>query len=108
MTPTCEDHQIAYLQGEEAARGHVGSCATCRSTVAELDDIRIALADAKFWVEPDEDLEDRVVAAVYPGDTQAVRFTLVSDGTREPRATKVGVVAFAGDTPLWGSDETGA
>lgn len=64
MSPSCDDQQIAYLEGARSAADHVRSCATCQEVVGELDDIRGALADPALWEEPDVNLENRVVAAV--------------------------------------------
>jgi len=61
---SCEDQQIAYLEGTEAAATHVHTCATCQVVVGDLDGIRDVLTDGASWMEPDPSLESRVVAAV--------------------------------------------
>src|SRR5580765_6902447 len=64
MSMSCDDQQVAYLEGDPSADAHVRSCASCQAVVAELDDVRDALADPAMWSEPDPSLENRVVAAV--------------------------------------------
>jgi hypothetical protein len=61
---SCDDQQIAYLEGDVSAADHVGSCPTCQEVAGELDAIREAMADPALWSEPSPDLEQRVVAAV--------------------------------------------
>ena len=64
MTTSCDDHQIAYLEGARPAEVHVRTCPNCQAVVAELDEIRDAMAQPAMWEEPDASLESRVVAAV--------------------------------------------
>jgi hypothetical protein len=71
MSTSCDDQQIAYLEGETEATAHVRSCATCQAVVSELDDIREAMADPAMWAEPDAGLERRVVAAVERAEIDA-------------------------------------
>jgi len=58
------DDQISYLAGDDGAP-------LTASERAEMDDLRAVLAHPAVWIEPDADLEERVVAAV--ADTGARR-----------------------------------
>jgi hypothetical protein len=51
------DDRIAYLSGDDGAP-------LTPAERAEIDELRAVLADPAVWVEPDADLEDRVVAAI--------------------------------------------
>jgi len=51
------DDQIAYLAGDD------GTSLTPAER-AEMDDLRAALSHPAAWIEPDADLEERVVAAI--------------------------------------------
>jgi hypothetical protein len=55
------DDQIAYLAGDD------GTSLTPAER-AEMDDLRAALANPAAWIEPDADLEERVVAAIADSD----------------------------------------
>jgi len=52
-----DDDRVAYLAGDDAAP-------LTAAERAEMDDLRGALADPAVWMEPDADLEERVVAAI--------------------------------------------
>jgi hypothetical protein len=51
------DDQISYLAGEDGA-------SLTPAERAEMDDLRAALAQPAVWIEPGDDLEERVVAAI--------------------------------------------
>ena len=51
------DDQIAYLAGDDGA-------SLTPAERAEMDDLRAALAHPAVWIEPDAELEERVVAAI--------------------------------------------
>ena len=51
------DDRIAYLAGDDGA-------SLTPAERAEMDDLRAALAHPAVWIEPDADLEERVVAAI--------------------------------------------
>jgi hypothetical protein len=70
VTTSCDDHQIAYLEGARPAEVHVRTCPNCQAVVAELDEIRDAMAQPAMWAEPDPSLESRVVAAVERADME--------------------------------------
>ena len=70
MTTSCDDHQIAYLEGARPSEVHVRTCPNCQAVVAELDEIRDAMAQPAMWAEPDPSLESRVVAAVERADME--------------------------------------
>jgi hypothetical protein len=52
-----DDDRISYLAGEPVGELDAGERAA-------LDEFRALLADPSLWVEPEADLEDRVVAAI--------------------------------------------
>ena len=68
---TCDEQQIAYLEGDDEAVAHVRSCATCQLVAADLDGILEALGDESAWADPDPSLEDRVVDAVTRAAAEA-------------------------------------
>jgi hypothetical protein len=51
------DDRISYLAGDDSAP-------LTPTERAEMDDLRAALAHPAVWIEPDADLEERVVAAI--------------------------------------------
>ena len=51
------DDRISYLAGDDSAP-------LTPTERAEMDDLRAALAHPAAWIEPDPDLEERVVAAI--------------------------------------------
>jgi hypothetical protein len=51
------DDQISYLAGDDGA-------SLTPAERAEMDELRAALAHPAVWIEPDGDLEERVVAAI--------------------------------------------
>jgi hypothetical protein len=59
-----DDDRIAYLQGEDA-----GSLTAAER--AELDQLRGQLGADATWIEPDPDLEDRIVTAVAQESARA-------------------------------------
>jgi anti-sigma-K factor RskA len=59
-----DDDRIAYLAGDDGAE-------LSPAERAELDELRAVLADPAVWVEPPEDLQERVVGAV--GNTASPR-----------------------------------
>jgi len=71
LSTSCDDQQIAYLEGARSAAAHVRSCATCQEVVSDLDEIRQSLTDPAMWAEPDPNLENRVVAAVERAEQEA-------------------------------------
>jgi hypothetical protein len=76
-----EDDRIAYLAGEEAA-------SLSASERAELEDLRGHLSAKATWVEPDADLENRIVAAVT-SEAGAERAT--RRAARSPFAARLGL-----------------
>jgi len=75
-----DDDQIAYLAGDDGAR-------LSPAERAEIDKLRDVLADPAVWVEPHEDLQERIVAAI--ADT-------ADTGTRRrSRAIRYGIMGSA-------------
>jgi Anti-sigma-K factor rskA len=68
------DDRIAYLAGDDSA-------SLTAAERAELDELRAVLTQGAVWVEPDEDLEEAVVAAIAG-----------SGSSRRSRAVRHGVV----------------
>jgi hypothetical protein len=68
------DDQIAYLAGDD------GTSLTPAER-AEMDALRATLAHPAAWIEPDEDLEERVVAAIADSGnrrrSRTIRYALV-------------------------------
>ena len=68
------DDQIAYLAGDDGA-------SLTPAERAEMDDLRAALAHPAVWIEPDAELEERVVAAIADdgprGRSRTIRYALV-------------------------------
>jgi hypothetical protein len=95
MSPTCEDQQAGYLEGDHEAEAHVRDCAICQVRLPELDGIRDVLADPASWDEPPAHLEDRVVAAVTGGPSQVVAAPISLTERRQRRAL------LAARVPVW-------
>jgi hypothetical protein len=72
VTTSCDEHQIAYLEGARPSEVHVRTCPNCQAVVADLDEIRDAVSQPAMWAEPDSSLESRVVAAVQRADMDQV------------------------------------
>ena len=68
------DDQIAYLAGDDGA-------SLTPAERAEMDDLRAALAHPAVWIEPDAELEERVVAAIADDGprrrSRTIRYALV-------------------------------
>ena len=84
-----DDERISYLAGEPA--GDLDA-----DERAALDEFRALLADPSLWVEPDLDLEDRIVAAIG-AEAQSAPAAAAAP-TTSPTATPPGVTAIA-DAP---------
>lgn len=68
------DDQIAYLAGDDGAR-------LSPAERAELDKLRDVLADPAVWVEPQADLQERIVAAIADTGThrrsRSIRYAIL-------------------------------
>jgi len=68
------DDQISYLAGDDGA-------SLTPAERAEMDDLRAALAHPAVWIEPDAELEERVVAAIADDGprrrSRTIRYALV-------------------------------
>ena len=81
-----DDERISYLAGDPA--GDLDAEAR-----AELDEFRALLADPSLWVEPDVDLEDRIVSAIAAEAKPPAK--VISLDTRRRRIGRIGAVAAA-------------
>ncbi len=64
---TCSDWRAAYLSGETATGDHGRTCASCRTAIPDLDQLRSELADPATWDEPDPAMEDLMVGLIGAG-----------------------------------------
>jgi hypothetical protein len=81
-----DDERISYLAGDPA--GDLDAEAR-----AELDEFRALLADPSLWVEPDVDLEDRIVSAIAAEAKPPAK--VVSLDARRRRIGRIGAVVAA-------------
>ena len=81
-----DDERISYLAGDPA--GDLDAEAR-----AELDEFRALLADPSLWVEPDVDLEDRIVSAIAAEAKPPAK--VISLDARRRRIGRIGAVAAA-------------
>ncbi len=97
MTRSCEEQQIAYLEGDSEAIEHVGDCADCLREQPGLDDVRAVLDDQSTWVEPPADLEARIVAATAGDELSRARAQRASRrGLRRPAWIAVAACVIGG------------
>jgi hypothetical protein len=93
-----DDERISYLTGDPA--GDLDA-----DEQAELDEFRALLADPSLWVEPDSDLEDRIVSAIAaeakppatapPPVTAQPPANVISLDARRRRIARIGGVVAA-------------
>jgi anti-sigma-K factor RskA len=94
-----EEPEVAYLAGDDNAR--VGPAER-----AELDKLRDVLADPAVWVEPREDLQEQIVAAIADSKTQrrsrAIRYAIVGSAAAVVLAIglAIGFNAVNGSNPV--------
>jgi len=81
-----DDERISYLAGDPA--GDLDAEAR-----AELDEFRALLADPSLWVEPDVDLEDRIVSAIAAEAKPPAK--VISLDARRRRIGRIGAVVAA-------------
>jgi hypothetical protein len=81
-----DDERISYLAGDPA--GDLDAEAR-----AELDEFRALLADPSLWVEPDADLEDRIVSAIAAEAKPPAK--VISLDARRRRIVRIGAVVAA-------------
>jgi len=81
-----DDERISYLAGDPA--GDLDAEAR-----AELDDFRALLADPSLWIEPDVDLEDRIVSAIAAEAKPPAN--VISLDARRRRMGRIGAVVAA-------------
>ena len=93
------DDQIAYLAGDDGA-------SLTPAERAEMDELRAALAHPAAWIEPDEDLEERVVAAIADTGSRprsrTIRYALVGSAAAVLLAVglTIGLTAHHQNPPL--------
>jgi len=80
-----DDERISYLAGDP--EGDLDAEAR-----AELDEFRALLADPSLWVEPDTDLEDRIVSAIA-AEAKAPAKVISLDARRRRVGRLGGIVA---------------
>ena len=87
-----DDERISYLAGDPA-----GDLAADER--AELDEFRALLADPSLWVEPGDDLEDRIVAAIAaetkPAEAKPPAKVINFADARRRRMTRIGGIVAA-------------
>jgi hypothetical protein len=81
-----DDERISYLAGD--LEGDLDAEAR-----AELDDFRALLADPSLWVEPDTDLEDRIVSAIAADAKPPAK--VISLDARRRRVGRIGGLVAA-------------
>ena len=81
-----DDDRISYLAGDPA--GDLDDEAR-----AELDEFRALLADPSLWVEPDTDLEDRIVSAIAAEAKPPAK--VISLDARRRRVGRIGGILAA-------------
>jgi len=62
----CDDFKAAYLAGAagEPQLQHLAECSDCRDDRPALDAARHLLSDSRLWMDPDLQLEERVVGLI--------------------------------------------
>jgi hypothetical protein len=86
-----DDERISYLAGDPAGE-------LAADDRAALDEFRALLADPSLWVEPEADLEDRVVAAVVAEAHPVAVVRRLDDAPsrrRRGRAARIGPLVAA-------------
>lgn len=65
---TCADARAAVLAGTAgpSERAHIASCFRCQTAVGRLAAFGGMLSDPAVWVEPPEELAERVAASIRP------------------------------------------
>ena len=81
-----DDERISYLAGDP--EGDLDAEAR-----AELDEFRALLADPSLWVEPDADLEDRIVSAIAAEAKPPAK--VISLDARRRRVGRIGGILAA-------------
>jgi hypothetical protein len=82
-----DDDQVAALDPDSRAE--------VRAALADLDRLRLGLAAADTWIEPGDDLEERVVAAVARHDPRGARRHRAPTSSRRAHSTTPGCAARA-------------
>ena len=81
-----DDERISYLAGDPA--GDLDA-----DERAELDEFRALLADPSLWVEPDADLENRIVSAIAAEAQPPAK--VISLDARRRRVGRIGAIVAA-------------
>jgi hypothetical protein len=82
-----DDERISYLAGDPAGD-------LTADERAELDEFRALLADPSLWVEPGDDLEDRIVSAIAAEAVPPAKVINLGDA-RKRRMTRIGGLVAA-------------
>jgi hypothetical protein len=81
-----DDERISYLAGDPT--GDLDA-----DERAELDEFRALLADPSLWVEPDDDLENRIVSAIAAEAQPPAK--VISLDARRRRVGRIGAIVAA-------------